>query len=94
VYEFLTDFSTFLMASGIIIVALVQRPPPNTGKALMLLCEIAKSVLATAIWIWLMIDAVLGPRKHSDPHSEIRLIISAVSDFSVVSLQLKIIITR
>jgi hypothetical protein len=50
------------MSAGIIFIVYVQR------KALVsayqtLICEAVKSVLATALWLWLILDAAFGPWK-------------------------------
>lgn len=50
---------TALMASGIIFVVIVQRKVVST-KLLTLQFEAIKTVLATGLWIWLMLDSALG----------------------------------
>lgn len=54
VYHFLTFTCTSIMAGGIIFLVLVQRQFSTAGKLWTFRFELAKSVLATAMWIWLM----------------------------------------
>ncbi len=64
-YDFITHLCTAILAMGIIFVVLVQRKVPTAGKSLTVKFEIAKSVLATSLWIWLMADSIWGPSSHS-----------------------------
>ena len=54
VYNFLTFSSTAIMAGGIIFFVLVQRQVSTPGKTWTFRFELAKSVLATGCWLWLM----------------------------------------
>ena len=64
-YDFITHLCTSLFAAGIFFIVLVQRKVGNSvGETLTLRFEIAKSGFATALWVWLMLDAVLGPDDH------------------------------
>lgn len=54
VYDFLTFSCTAIMAGGIIFLVLVQRQIPTAGKLWTFRFELAKSVLATGLWLWLM----------------------------------------
>lgn len=66
IYDFVTHLMTTLLAAGIIFIVLLQRkiPPEKTDARQTLRFEIAKSALATALWLWLMLDAVFGPKDH------------------------------
>ncbi|KAK4901470.1 hypothetical protein LTR49_027232, partial [Elasticomyces elasticus] len=82
-YEFFTHLITAFLAAGIIFIVVVQRtlPPAETAKNLTLRFEVSKSILATALWLWLMFDAVFGPRDHSGyymPWSQ-RITVAAIS---------------
>ncbi|KAJ4349549.1 uncharacterized protein N0V89_008165 [Didymosphaeria variabile] len=60
VYYFFRDSVSAIMAAGIIFSVYVQR------KAVIslyqyLLFEAAKSLLATGLWLWLILDAAYGP---------------------------------
>ncbi|KAF2789883.1 hypothetical protein K505DRAFT_365216 [Melanomma pulvis-pyrius CBS 109.77] len=58
-YYFFADSMTALMAAGIIFVVIVQRKVVAT-KLLTLQFEAGKTVLATGLWVWLMLDSALG----------------------------------
>jgi hypothetical protein len=49
-----------LCAAGITFAVWIQRRVPMTRKVT-LYFEIAKSGFATAIWLWLILDAAFGP---------------------------------
>lgn len=53
-YDFVTNLCTAILAAGIIFIVLVQQQLPAAGKRLTYRFELAKSVLATALWVWLM----------------------------------------
>ena len=60
----------------------MQRKVGNgVGEALTLRFEVAKSGFATALWVWLMLDAVLGPDDHYGYTNtrQTRIIAAAVS---------------
>ncbi|KAK5741060.1 hypothetical protein LTR17_004210 [Elasticomyces elasticus] len=82
-YEFFTHLITALLAAAIIFIVVVQRtlPPDATSKTLTLRFEISKSILATALWLWLLFDAIFGPRNHSGyymPRSQ-RIAVAGIS---------------
>ena len=65
------------MAAGIVFIVFVQRKtfassrqPVQIGdftpEGLSFLFEVAKSVLATAMWIWLLLDSAVGPNAYHD----------------------------
>jgi len=54
IYDFVTFTFTSIMAAGIIFLVLVQRQLTTAGKLWTFRFEVAKSALATALWIWLM----------------------------------------
>ncbi len=54
IYDFVIYFFTAIMAAGIIFIVLVQRQFLAAGKRLTFWLEVAKSLLATGLWIWLM----------------------------------------
>ena len=59
-----SDFINALFGAGIIFIVLIQRRTRlDTTKTLIF--EIAKSVLATAMWIWLLLDTIFGPWQKS-----------------------------
>lgn len=64
-YDFITHLCTSLFAASIFFIVLVQRKVDDrVGRRLTLRFEIAKSGFATALWVWLMMDAVFGPEDH------------------------------
>ena len=64
-YDFITHLCTSLLAAGILFIVLVQRKLGDSSSLpLTLKFEMAKSVCATALWVWLMLDAIFGPEDH------------------------------
>jgi hypothetical protein len=82
-YDFFNHFCNSIMAGGIIFTVLLQRriPADRTSKSMTLRFETLKSVLATASWIWLLLDAVFGPRSHYSYYGDRseRIITAAIS---------------
>ncbi|KAK4148352.1 hypothetical protein C8A00DRAFT_19806, partial [Chaetomidium leptoderma] len=58
-YDFILDLFTAILAAGIIFLVLAQRQLPNVGKLWTYRFEVAKSGLATLLWIILMCVTVL-----------------------------------
>ncbi|KAF2767735.1 hypothetical protein EJ03DRAFT_142146 [Teratosphaeria nubilosa] len=60
IYDFVTRLFSAIMAAAIITLVLVQRqiPREHTEKTFTLRCEIAKSLLGTALWAWCLFDSV------------------------------------
>jgi len=80
IYDFVTDLSTSILAAGIIFIVAVQRTYSSAGNALTFKFEAAKSVLATALWFWLMCDAIWGPTNHGYYNNrEKRIVTSAIA---------------
>ena len=63
-YDFITHLGTSLLAAGIIFIVVVQRTVGRLEKSLTLRFEVIKSILATALWLWLLLDAIFGPSDH------------------------------
>ncbi|KAL1797346.1 hypothetical protein ACET3X_003952 [Alternaria dauci] len=59
-YFFFAPSMTALMAAGIVFIVYVQRKAIATPYQV-LLFEAAKSVLATGLWLWLILDSAFGP---------------------------------
>ena len=51
---------TAFMAAGIVFIVYVQRRAIATPYQVLML-EAAKSVLATGLWLWLILDSAFGP---------------------------------
>lgn len=81
IYDFVTHLCTAILAAAIIFVVLVQKQLPGAGKALTFRFEVAKSALATALWLWLMGDAIWGPISHGGYRRDrtMRIVSSAIS---------------
>jgi hypothetical protein len=66
VYDFIYDLFQAIFAGGIVFIVLVQRQLPigslDPRKAFYF--ELAKSLFATAAWLWLLLDAIFGPQSH------------------------------
>lgn len=64
-YDFITHLCSSLFAASIFFIVLVQRKVGDSiDRTLTLRFEVLKSGFATALWVWLMLDAVLGPKDH------------------------------
>ncbi|KAI1263896.1 hypothetical protein F5Y18DRAFT_437881 [Xylariaceae sp. FL1019] len=59
-FYYFFDFINALLGAGIIFIVLVQRKT-RLDKVKTLLFEATKSILATAMWLWLLLDTLLGP---------------------------------
>jgi len=58
-----------MLAGGIIFIVLVQHRLRNTDVSLPLAFgfEAGKLLFATALWVWLVIDAAVGPLSRDNP---------------------------
>lgn len=64
-YDFITHLCTSLLAASIFFIVLIQRKLSDGADGpLTLRFEISKSVCATALWVWLILDAIFGPEDH------------------------------
>ena len=65
-YDYITALSTTVVDGGIIFIVLVQRKIPEdwTTVRLTLRFEIVKAVLATFLWVWLMLDTAFNPTNN------------------------------
>ena len=84
VVDFITHLFTSVFAAGIFFIVLVQRKlrkEDALNMSLTLRFEVAKLALATALWVWLMMDALFGPADHYGYYHgrKTRIIASAVS---------------
>lgn len=79
VYDFVTHLCTSILLAAIVFIVLIQRKQPvkQRSKALTLKFEVAKSVIATVLWIWLMMDAAFGPESYNDYYKRPSRITSA-----------------
>ncbi|KAK3330452.1 hypothetical protein B0H66DRAFT_62793 [Apodospora peruviana] len=65
IYDFVMYLCESILAAGIIFIVLIQRQlkpaslRSESGKRLTVYFEAAKALLATALWLWALIDAVL-----------------------------------
>jgi hypothetical protein len=55
-----SDFFTSLMAAGIIFIVIIQRRIQIDALKTFIF-EGVKSVLATGLWLWLLLDTLFGP---------------------------------
>lgn len=53
------------MATGILFIIISQRAAGTPNRVIFYL-ESVKSGLATALWLWLLLDAILAPRSPYD----------------------------
>ena len=84
VYDVATSLCNAILAAGIVFIVLVQRKVP-VDKNLTLAFEIAKSVLATTLWVWLMLDAAIGPQSIEDYYKrDTRVGSAAVSSIALL----------
>ncbi|KAH8882336.1 hypothetical protein GQ53DRAFT_753800 [Thozetella sp. PMI_491] len=84
-YDFIMHLSTAIMAMGIIFIVLVQQQVPRAGKSVTSNLEAIKAGLATAMWIWLIADAIWGPKSpYGSPKTRENRIVA--SSFAVILL--------
>ncbi|KAH6681969.1 hypothetical protein B0J14DRAFT_227885 [Halenospora varia] len=62
VYDFTKAFFTSIFAAGILCILSVQRWSSMSIKASFLF-EIVKISLATALWLWLLLDSIFAPQR-------------------------------
>ncbi|KAF2191583.1 hypothetical protein K469DRAFT_720635 [Zopfia rhizophila CBS 207.26] len=90
-YNFFTYSISSLMAACIIYIVLVQRKllPQDTDR-MAFPFEIGKSVLATSLWLWLILDAAFGPwqngRDGERLEEEVRMRIARAAIASILLL--------
>ncbi|KUJ12765.1 uncharacterized protein LY89DRAFT_687722 [Mollisia scopiformis] len=63
IYDFIASTFNALFAAGIIFIVFVQRNV-TMSKTITVYFEEAKSGLATAVWLWLLLDTICGPEHH------------------------------
>ncbi|KAF2646252.1 hypothetical protein P280DRAFT_464489, partial [Massarina eburnea CBS 473.64] len=73
-YYFFLDVITALMAGGIVFIVYVQRKAIISSYQNFLF-EAVKAILATALWLWLILDSAFGPwwkdwNKYRSPNVE------------------------
>ena len=76
------------MAAGIIFIVIVQRKVSSTDL-LTLQFEAAKSILATGLWLWLMLDSAFGPwkrRQYRDPSREVPMRVARAATAAILLL--------
>jgi hypothetical protein len=78
-YFFVADFTCTIFSAGILYTVYLQRNLSNATKLLTLRFEILKSVLATALWLWLLFDALFGPWNSRYPGRGSRTNVAAIS---------------
>ncbi|KAI4950510.1 hypothetical protein J4E91_004393 [Alternaria rosae] len=61
-YYFFASSITALMSAGIVFIVYVQRKAIATPFQAFIF-EIAKSLFATGLWLWLILDSAFGPRR-------------------------------
>jgi hypothetical protein len=68
-----TAITTTLIAGVILFSALVEANPHNESLSILVL-EIVKSAGATALWLWLVLDAFFFPQRYNNADSRMRRI--------------------
>ena len=64
-YDFITHLCTSILMAAIVFIILIQRKIglEETSKNLTWRFELSKSIIATDLWIWLMLDAAFRPQE-------------------------------
>lgn len=80
IYDFVTSLCTALVAAAIVFIVIVQRRTFENGVSILvtLRFEALKSIFATALWVWLMVDAGVQPESYFNLKTP-RLIAAACS---------------
>jgi hypothetical protein len=61
------DALNALFAAGIIFLSIITMRQPLSNLN-MLRFEVGKSILATSLWLWLVLDAAFGPWQYRYPN--------------------------
>ncbi|PVH69837.1 hypothetical protein DL98DRAFT_521971 [Cadophora sp. DSE1049] len=67
IYDFITSTFNSLFAAAIIFIVFVQLNT-TTSPLITLHFEVAKSSLATALWLWLLLDSIFEPGQWNSPY--------------------------
>ncbi|KAI1859963.1 uncharacterized protein JN550_011774 [Neoarthrinium moseri] len=59
-YYFITDFVCSILTAGILFTLFLQKGIKNPSWLMTLRLEILKSGLATALWVWMLMDAIFA----------------------------------
>lgn len=78
-YEFITHFTCAIFSAGILFSVYLQKTMTAAPWRATLRFEILKSCLATASWLWLLMDAIFGPRSHYYYDRTVRIKVAAIS---------------
>ncbi|KAH8658723.1 hypothetical protein BGZ60DRAFT_125367 [Tricladium varicosporioides] len=79
IYDFTKAFFTSIIAAGILCILSVQRWSSMSIKTTFLF-EVAKTLLATALWLWLLLDSIFAPQRDYNHHPRyIKITKSAIS---------------
>ncbi|KFX88458.1 hypothetical protein V495_07523 [Pseudogymnoascus sp. VKM F-4514 (FW-929)] len=68
IYRFLTYTVNGLLAAVILFILLIQDRMPSLSANVSFILEVAKSLLATAMWLWLLLDSAFA--EHSSRYKE------------------------
>jgi hypothetical protein len=79
IYDFVTQVCNAILSGAIVFIVLIQQrlPAHQNSKPLTLRFEVAKSALATALWVWLMCDSAFGPQNEYDYYKRKPRVVSA-----------------
>jgi hypothetical protein len=83
------DKTTQLFASGIISLVLVQWSLVNRGpsnRQLTFIFEATKAVIATIMWMWLLLDSIFYQARYNSGNREKRIAVAAISIIVVLVL--------
>jgi hypothetical protein len=82
-YDFVTDFVWTILSGGVLFSILHQRKLTNASWLLTLRFETARSLLASILWVWLMLDAIFL-RRNSWRGPEYGFVLAAISSSLLV----------
>ncbi|KAL5354549.1 hypothetical protein ACLOAV_000638 [Pseudogymnoascus australis] len=90
IYRFLTYTVNGLLAAIILFILLIQDRMPTLSANISFILEIAKSLLATLMWLWLLLDSALADHGHRyrEPSNDkfLRVVRAFIAGFALLVL--------
>ncbi|KFY18663.1 hypothetical protein V493_08435 [Pseudogymnoascus sp. VKM F-4281 (FW-2241)] len=90
IYRFLTYTVNGLLAAIILFILLIQDRMPSLSASVSFILEVAKSLLATAMWLWLVLDSAYAEHRNGyrEPSNDrfLRVVRAFIAGFALLVL--------
>ncbi|KFY17007.1 hypothetical protein V492_00951 [Pseudogymnoascus sp. VKM F-4246] len=90
IYRFLTYTVNGLLATIILFILLIQDRMPRLSANISFILEVAKSLLASTMWLWLVLDSALADHgnRYREPSNDrfVRVVRSFIAGFALLVL--------